>query len=99
MKAITNLKMKDAAYTFELLGDTDLGSTFTLPAKGKYAWLTIYGNGHTINFKSSSITLTADLMLRDIKLNATANKGCTVKLNKFKLDIDESVTLTNCTQK
>ena len=98
MNAITKAKESGKIYAIELLGDIDLGKTFKLPTKGKYAGLTINGNGHTITFSGSSITLTGDLTLTDLTLNATAKKGCTIKPGKFTLDAD-GATLLNCTTK
>ena len=92
---ITKAGKSSESYTINLLGSIDLGSAFKFPTKGKYAGLTINGNGHTITFKNSSIALTADLTLKDITLNATAKNGCTIKLNKFSFDTGNA-KLVNC---
>ncbi len=84
-----------AEYTVELLGDADLGKTFKLPAKGKYASLTIMGNDHTLSFSASSITLTGGLTLKNITFKSTANKACTIKTDKFELKTDKA-TFVNC---
>ena len=98
MNSITKAKASDKIYAIELLGNIDLGKAFKLPTKGKYAGLTIDGNDHTITFSGSSITLTGDLTLTDLTLNATATKGCTIKPGKFTLDAD-GAKLVNCTTK
>ena len=98
VNGISKVKAAAAVYSVKLLGDVDLGKTFALPAKGKYAGLTIDGNGHTITFSGSAITLTGDITLKNVTVKATAKNGCTIKLNKFRLDTG-SAELVNCTVK
>ncbi len=92
---INKEKKPTANYTIELLSDIDLGSGFKFPGKGKYAGLTIDGNGHTLSFKGKSITLTGDLTLQDIKVRS-ANQPWTVKAGKYKLE-KNNAELIGCT--
>ncbi len=98
MNAVTKAEASDKTYTIELLGDIDLGRTFKLPSKGKYAGLIINGNRHKLTFSASTITLTGDLTLNDITLNATAKNGSTIKKGMFTFD-KGNATLVNCTVK
>ena len=96
MNDINKSKEKDKSYELELLGDIDFGKSFKLPSKGKYAGLTIDGNGHTLTCSESSITLTGNLTLTYLTFNATAKNGCTIKQGNFMLDAG-GAELVNCT--
>ena len=98
VKDINKKNVKTAEYTIELLSDLAPGNTFKLPGKGKYAGLTIYGRGHTFKFTASSLGLTGNLKLTDVKFGSTAKKGCIIKLNKFSFDHTDA-DLVNCREK
>ncbi|MBQ9384390.1 MAG: hypothetical protein IJT87_09140, partial [Ruminiclostridium sp.] len=95
MTDITKAGKGDESYTVSLLGSVDLGKAFKLPTKGKYAGLTIDGNGNTLTYSGSSITLTGNLKLTNLTLNATAKNGCTIKQGSFTLDAG-GAELVNC---
>ncbi|MBQ9384900.1 MAG: InlB B-repeat-containing protein [Ruminiclostridium sp.] len=94
--AITKANAPTAAYTVELLGDIDLGA-FKLPAKKKYAGLTIDGGTHTAAFKGKTLTLTGDLTLKNITVKSSSGEW-TVKKGTFTFDAsaENGVTLVNC---
>ena len=95
MTDITKVGKSGESYSLDLLGNVDLGKAFKLPTKNKYASLTVDGGGHTLTFSGSSITLTGNLKLTNLTLNATAKNGCTIKQNGFTLDAG-GAELINC---
>ena len=95
MSGITKAGKSGESYSLNLLGNVDLGKTFKLPTKGKYGGLTIDGNGHTLTYSGSSITLTGNLKLTNLTLTAMAKNGCTIKQGSFTLDAG-GAELVNC---
>lgn len=102
--AIEALKDKTADYTITLLADFNIGGALKLPGKGKYASLTIDGNGHKLTFTGTNVTLTGPTELRDITLTSVnAKTGAEVKWNLTKskntLTQTGNVVLVLCTEK
>ena len=94
---IKNRKANGANYTVELLGNVDLGSSFKMPDKGKYAGLTIDGGGYTITFKGKALSLTGDTTFTNVTVKST-DGAWTVKTSGFKLNTINA-ELVNCTEK
>ena len=98
MNGITKAKASGKDYTLTLLGDLNITTALKLPTKGKYAGLTIDGNGHSISFKGTTLTLTGNLTLKNVNITAMKNGKpvvWTIKKNGFNLDTDET-KLENC---
>ena len=101
MSGITKSKADAKDYTLTLLGDMDIAAALKLPTKGKYAGLTIDGSGHSISFSGTTLTLTGDLTLKNVKITAMKNGKpvvWTIKMKQYKL-VTENAVLENCTVK
>ena len=96
VNSIAKANAPSASYTVTLLGDADPG-TFKLPAKKKYAGLTIDGGNHVITFKGKTLSLTGDLTFKNVTVRSSSG-AWTVKTNGFKLDV-VGAELENCTIK
>ena len=70
ISSINKAKTATASYSVKLLGDVDLGKAITLPAKGKYAGLTIDGGNYTITFNSKTLKLTGNLTLKNMTVRS-----------------------------
>ena len=101
MSDITKLAAKGAEYTVELLDDVTVSGTLKFPSKGKYAGLAINGNGHSIIFGGTSLSLTGSLTLKNVTVSAVKSGKpvkWTLKTNKFAFEQGNAV-LENCTVK
>ena len=93
IKAVASVKPASDA-TITLLGDIALPGTLKLPARGKYRTLTINGSGHAVIFSGKKVSLTGDLVLRNISLGST---GGAWTLDKGKYSLTGSdYRLTGC---
>ncbi len=98
IKAITS---KTTDYTITLLADVNIGAALKLPTASKCKSLTINGNGHGITFKGTTLALTGDLTLKNVKVSSVKNGkpvAWTIKKNGFKL-VTDNAKLENCTIK
>ncbi|MBP3856568.1 MAG: chitobiase/beta-hexosaminidase C-terminal domain-containing protein [Ruminiclostridium sp.] len=98
LNGINKSKEKGKSYELDLLGDIDFGKTFKLPTKGKYNSLSIDGNGHSISFNGTTLTLTGNLTLKNVKITAMKNGkpvAWTIKKKKYEL-VTENAELENC---
>ena len=98
LNGINKSKEKGKSYELDLLGDIDFGKSFKLPTKGKYNSLSIDGNGHSISFNGTTLTLTGNLTLKNVKITAMKNGkpvAWTIKKKQYEL-FTENAELENC---
>ena len=88
---ITKLNDKYADYTIELLGNVDIGGAFTLPAKTKFASLTVDGGGHSLVFTGTSYSFSGDVTLSDMILEPMKSGKY---VPTFKFSVSKGATLT-----
>ena len=91
ISAITKYNNKYADYTVELLGNVDIGAALTLPAKTKYASLTIDGGANALVFTGTSLSITGDITFSDVILTPMKSDKYAAT---FKFTVSKGATLT-----
>ncbi len=92
--AINAINSGTTDYELSLLADVNIGGALKVPAKGKFASLTIIGNGNKLTFTGTSASLKGTTTFSNIKLNAVKVVKGTETPVAYKFTVPKGSTLT-----
>ncbi len=90
--AINSINDKTKDYTIKLLYDVNLGAALTLPAKNKYASLTIDGGNNILTFTGTSLSLKDSVAMKNITLDPVKSVKVPISVN-YTITVGKGLTL------